>query len=609
MAATAVRFTHGLFVVLVILLLPGSLGGDLTLRAASDRLRENASRTYPVQRTQSQLAAITPCVNGMAGVYPCANIDLLTFLPLSAVGGGEANDVWGWTDTLTGREYAILGRTSGTSFVDITDPQAPIFLGNLPPHTVDSIWRDVEVYSDHAFIVSEAPGHGMQVFDLRRLRNVVAPPVTFTETAHYSGFGPAHTITINPQSGFAYANGSDTCGGGLHIINIQNPANPLKAGCFSDDGYTHDAQCVIYNGPDMAHRGSEICFASNEDSLTIVDVTNKAAPVLESRTEYSGRGYAHQGWLTEDHAFFLLDDEADEHKLLVNTRTHIWSLSDLHSPQRIGIYEAATLATDHNLFIRGNYAYEANYRSGLRILDITGVSSASLREVAFFDVYPADDNDPENGAWGNYPFFPSGVVVVSGIEQGLFILRPNLSGNPMGLPNFIVSASPPSVTVHPGQSATYTLTVTPQNGFTSDISLTCSALPARASCSLSPTAVSSGAGGTNVTLTLTTTAPSAQLHPENPVQPVNAALGLSLCALAVCILRAPRYAPRSRLTLALILALLLLNASCVGGSAPPPQSPQPQPLQLGTPPGTYPLSVLATAGALRHSTVVTLVVQ
>jgi len=608
-----------LFVVLVFLLLPGSLGGDLTLTAAGNSLRMNTSRRYPAQKTQSQLAAITPCVNGMAGVYPCANIDLLTFLPLSAVGGGEANDVWGWTDTLTGREYAILGRSSGTSFVDITDPQAPIFLGDLPTHTVSLIWRDVEVYSDHAFIVSEAPGHGMQVFDLRRLRNVVAPPVTFTETAHYSGFATAHTITINPQSGFAYANGSDTCGGGLHIINIQNPANPLKAGCFSGDGYTHDAQCVIYNGPDMSHRGSELCFASNVDTLTIVDVTNKAAPALVSRTGYSGWGYAHQGWLTEDHAFFLLDDEADEtdppgidDSPSLNTRTHIWSLADLRSPQRTGIYEAATQGTDHNLFIRGNYAYESNYASGLRILDITGISSARLREVAFFDVYPADDIDHHNGTWSNYPFFPSGVVVVSAIQQGLFILRPNLSGNPMGLPNFIVSASPPSVSVRPGQSATYTLTVTPQNGFTSDISLTCPALlPARASCSLSPTAVGSGASATEVTLTLTTTAPSAQLRPENPFQPVNAALGLSLCALAVCILRAPRYATRSRLALALFLALLLLTASCGGASTSPPQPPPPPPppLQTGTPPGTYPISVSVTAGAFRHSPVVTLVVQ
>ena len=99
------------------------------------------------------------------------------------------NDIWGWTDPLDGKEYALLGRTTGTAFIDITDPNNPVYLGNLPTHTVSSLWRDIKVYTDHAFIVSEASGHGMQVFDLTQLRNVPNPPVTFTADAHYSGFG------------------------------------------------------------------------------------------------------------------------------------------------------------------------------------------------------------------------------------------------------------------------------------------------------------------------------------------------------------------------------------------------------------------------------------
>ncbi len=371
--------------------------------------------------------SLTPCVNGMAGTFPCRNVDLASLLPLADIGGGTGSDLWGWTDPLTGKEYALMGRSTGTSFIDITNPQAPVYLGNLPPHSVASTWRSIKTYGTHAFIVSEAEGHGMQVFDLTQLRSVNAPPITFTETAHYNGFSRAHTLALNEQTGFAYAAGSkDTCSGGLHMVNVQNPLAPTFAGCVNQDGYTHESECVIYHGPDSAHQGRELCFNANEDTLTIVDVTDKNAPLQLSRTTYAGVGYAHQGWLTDDHAQFLLDDELDEVHVGGNSRTYIWNLSDLDAPTVSGIYNGPSVSIDHNLYVRGRYSYESNYRSGLRILDSANAASANLSEVSFFDIYPINDDPAFNGAWGNYPFFKSGTVIVSGIEQGLFVLRPNL---------------------------------------------------------------------------------------------------------------------------------------------------------------------------------------
>lgn len=129
-----------------------------------------------------QPLALTPCENGFAGIYPCENVDLLAFMPLSTIGGGSGNDIWGWTDPLTGKEYALMGRSSGTSFVDISDPVNPVYIGNLPTHTSNSSWRDIKVYANYAFVVSEASGHGMQVFDLTRLRSVVSPPLRLPKT-------------------------------------------------------------------------------------------------------------------------------------------------------------------------------------------------------------------------------------------------------------------------------------------------------------------------------------------------------------------------------------------------------------------------------------------
>ena len=415
------------------------------------------------------------CVSGHAGIYPCQSIDLVSVLPLSSMGCGAGNSLWGWTDPLGGKEYALMGCDNGISFVDISTPDSPIYLGRLPTHTVDSIWRDVKVYANHAFIVSEANGHGMQVFDLRQLRNVPSPPVIFSETAHYAGFGSSHTIALNTNSGFAYAAGTDTCAGGPHMVNVQSPTNPTFAGCVSSDGYTHETQCVIYHGPDSTYAGHEVCFSSNEDTLTVVDVTDKSAPVQLSRTGYAGSGYVHQGWLTEDHKYFLLDDELDEVDFGHNTYTYIWSVADLNAPALMGHYTGPTPAIDHNLYIRGGYAYEGNYRAGLRILDVTGIAAAQLFEAGFFDIYPADDAPEFNGVWNNYPFFASGNVIVSGIEQGLFVLHPTVNPSPTSI--FIGDAS-----VTEGNSGTTLLSfpVTLSNSISQEVSVSFATAPGSA---------------------------------------------------------------------------------------------------------------------------------
>jgi choice-of-anchor B domain-containing protein len=381
----------------------------------------------------AQAVGFTPCVDGQAGVYPCNNVDLMSFLPLAEIGGGEiGNDIWGWEDPATGRNYAIMGRTNGTAFVDITDPANPVYVGNLPSESTSSafiFWRDIKVYENHAFIVSEHRGHGMQVFDLTRLRDVTSTPATFDADTVYRRITSAHNLFINEDTGFAYVVGSNRCRGGLHIVDVSEPQNPRFVACYSEDGYTHDVQCVIYEGPDDRFTGREICFASNEDTVTIVDLTDKQNPVMLARRGYATASYTHQGWLTPDQATFVFNDELDELTGAVPRQTsYILDVSSLTDPPPPVLSTNRTTAIDHNLYITKGLVFESNYTAGLQIFDAASITSGQLSEVAWFDVYPANDDPIFEGTWSNYAFYDENIVAVSGIDSGLFVLRPQLGG-------------------------------------------------------------------------------------------------------------------------------------------------------------------------------------
>ena len=377
--------------------------------------------------------------DGEVAGYACEDVELLSFLPVSAVGGRRGimvSDIWGWTDPDTGREYAILGRFDGTSFIDVTDAENPRYLGNLPltEGARPNLWRDMKVYSNHVFVVADNAGeHGVQVFDLTHLRDVTSPR-EFTEDAHYDGIHSAHNIVINEETGFAYtvgnSGGGETCGGALHMIDIRDPRSPKFAGCYADPatgsartGYTHDAQCVLYHGPDEDHAGREICFNASETALGIGDVTDKQNPTPIASASYPNVAYAHQGWLSEDHRYFYLDDELDELSGGVEgTRTLVWDVQDLDDPVLANEYISENPATDHNLYVDGDLMYQSNYVSGLRIFDIS--DPVNPEPAGFFDTVPWSPDAPGfAGSWSNYPFFESGNIIVSSMREGLFILK------------------------------------------------------------------------------------------------------------------------------------------------------------------------------------------
>tara|TARA_B100001113_G_scaffold124499_1_gene101592 strand:- start:1132 stop:2463 length:1332 start_codon:yes stop_codon:yes gene_type:complete len=399
-------------------------------------------------------------LNGKEYEFECDGYDLMGYISLDEMNADSGNDSWGWTDSTTGKEYALMGLDNGTGIIDISIPTSPLYLGKIPTATEPSSWRDLKVFNDHVFIVSEAEGHGMQVFDLKQLRGLNTKK-NFTADHTYTGYGQAHNIAINIETGYAYTAGSGVAGNGrpgfgIHALNISDPSSPVLELQLPDFGYSHDAQIINYKGPDSDYFDKEIYVGSNETKVVFVDVTDKTSPQLISEFFYDDE-YTHQAWLTEDHSFALLGDELDELdkstqpwslKTNVQTRTIVIDIRDLDNPTLHFNYLSDTEAIDHNGYVLGSNYYLASYTSGMRVIDIINIEQKSFSEVGFFDTH-ADNHDHNlikntsnvwsdpgdhdgkkgqeieafNGAWNVYPFFKSENIIISDINSGLFIVK------------------------------------------------------------------------------------------------------------------------------------------------------------------------------------------
>ncbi|KAJ7683131.1 hypothetical protein B0H17DRAFT_942211 [Mycena rosella] len=401
----------------------------------------------------------TPCVGGYAGIeegntFSCNNLDLYSFTPHAELGSTTefGNDIWGWSYAEEGvtREFALVGESDGTAFVEVLPTGQITYLGRLGTQTNVSIWRDIKVIGNHAYIGSEALGHGIQVFDLTKLldASLVTQPKEFSiqtdMAAHYDTLplGASHNIVAHEKKNLIVAVGSiprnHSCAAGLIFVDVTDPTKPTSAGCAGADGYVHDAQCLTYYGPHTEYVGTDVCYAFNEDSFTIYNITDPAEALIISTTPYYGVSYSHQGWVVDerDQSYLLLDDELDEvfQRGWANnshTVTYIWDIKDLTKPVLTGHYSSPVKSIDHNLYVHNGWAYESNYGSGLRIVDVSSVAKdptgGAFTEVAFFDVHPEDDDvggeATFTGSWSVYPYFESGYIVINSIERGLFVVK------------------------------------------------------------------------------------------------------------------------------------------------------------------------------------------
>jgi len=306
--------------------------------------------------------------------------------------------VTGYVDA-AGREYGLIGTRNGTSIVDVTDPTAPVEVAFISGPA--SSWREIQTYSTYAYVTTEGGG-GVQIIDLSDL-----PRAAYLASVYDATVRNAHTLFIDQASGFAYINGAtgtpSVSRGGMNFLDLSSPVFPVEVGVYSTR-YVHDS----YVRNDIAYT-AEI----NSRQFSIVDVSDKTNPRVLATKTYPN-AFTHNVWLTDDGSYLLSTDETT----VPGGRLRLWDIRNFDDIFQVGEYTTHPQATIHNVHVKGDFAFASYYAEGLRVVDITDPTLPA--EAGYYDTHP-EWITGFRGAWGCYPFLPSGNILISDIQTGLWV--------------------------------------------------------------------------------------------------------------------------------------------------------------------------------------------
>lgn len=400
----------------------------------------------PLQPAQ---AAPAGCAQGFAGAFPCRGFDFEAQIPLSEFSSRptSASNLWGFVDLNDNREYVLVGLRNATAVIDVSTASNPRQVASIAGNV--SLWREVKIlqvrdapanrWRAYAYVSTEAPGSGIQIIDMSGLPNSVALASTLTDTSsqhtfYISNVDYSTNVALPGRVPHLYVAGSNLANGAWRAYSLANPLAPTLAGTATPgSGYMHDSVGWVVSDARAAqcapgHDPCEILADFNESSVEIWDVTDKAAPVRLSSVSYPTVSYTHSGWPSEDGRWLFVHDELEEIRRGLRTQIYTLDLADLRAPRVVTSYTGATTSTDHNGYVKGGLLYVSHYRRGLVAFDASDPNT--LREVGSFDTFlaPAADAAGTDGAWGVYPYLPSGTIAISDIDNGLFLVRDRVAG-------------------------------------------------------------------------------------------------------------------------------------------------------------------------------------
>jgi len=317
-------------------------------------------------------------------------------------------NICGYVDT-TGKEYALVGVEDGMSVVNVTNPSAPfeVYQVPWPVNNNNSLWKEIKVYKKHAYVVSEA-GNGLQICDLSNLPSATPPtPIQWQPTISGQQLNTIHALHIDTTKGNIYLYGSNVSNKGAIIASLANPTAPVYLGMF-DNTYVHDGYvdndtlyaCEIYDG-----------------YVEIIDCGNKTSPQVLA-TVQTPLKFTHNSWLSPDKKTLFTTDEKTKSRLTSFDISNLANITLLDTVKAL-----STSSIVHNTHIRSDYyAVTSWYRDGFNIVDVSRPNNMIV--TGYYDSYSSGSGNGFDGAWGVYPYLPSGTIVVSNIDEGLYVFSP-----------------------------------------------------------------------------------------------------------------------------------------------------------------------------------------
>lgn len=321
----------------------------------------------------------------------------------------KINDVWGWADTANNKEYALVGVQNGLSVVDVTNASNPqqiqFFQG------ASSIWRDMKTWSHYAYTVHDnfsGNSSGIFILDLSTITNQFPSKTNFFPQVSINGtnetYSRAHNIYID-ENGVLYVFGCNIGNGGALMFDVAtNPMSPIYLGVF-DNVYLHDGVA----------RGDTLWGAAiNQGYFNVVDVSNKSNPAVWA-TQTTPLNFCHNLWFSDDNKRVFTTDERS------GAYIGEYDVSDLNNISKLSQLRTSfgNDVIPHNAHFHNNFLVNSYYTAGLQILDVS--VPGIMLETAYYDTSPFSGTG-FSGAWGAYPYLPSGNILVTDREQGLFVL-------------------------------------------------------------------------------------------------------------------------------------------------------------------------------------------
>lgn len=327
------------------------------------------------------------------------------------------NDVWGYATK--GREYAILGSSKGTHFIDVTEPTRPRHIAFEPGKTTKVTWRDFKTYQHYAYGVADGADNSLQIFDLSNLPfsvKKVYDSNEFTESAH--------NCFIDNGKLYLISNTKEGVQTGLVALSLENPEKPAYLGKLNSS--------VFFRQHDVYVKNDTAYCSSTWEGLSIFEIKDINNPTLiSSITSYPGKGYNHSGWTTSDNRTLVFADESP-----LGMPLKLYDISDVYDPAFHSTFQSNPGATPHNPYIIGNHVVISYYHDGVQVFDISDPKNP--QRAGYYDTYPDNDLQPATekyanyrGCWGVYPFLPSGNILASDITYGLFVLTPPYEPKPV----------------------------------------------------------------------------------------------------------------------------------------------------------------------------------